>query len=84
MKIYYSPDTDSLSIKLREGGAEVEGHIASEDLNDRVVVHRDAARRLYEIEVLWGAREAVDLGRLEVEGLPVNVSARSIPKSKTG
>jgi uncharacterized protein YuzE len=84
MKIYYSPDTDSLSIKLREGGEEVEGHIAGEDLNDRVVVHRDDAGKLYEIEVLWGAREAVDLSRLEVERLPVAVSAQSILKSKTG
>lgn len=84
MKIYYSPDTDSLSIKLRDGGEEVEGHIAGEDLNDQVVVHRDDAGRLYEVEVLWGAREVVDLSRLEVEGLPISVTREARRESKTG
>ncbi len=74
MKIYYSPDTDSLSIKLRDGGEEVEGHIAGEDLNDQIVVHRDDAGRLHEVEVLWGAREVVDLSRLEVGGLPISAN----------
>ena len=74
MKIYYSPETDSLSIKLRAGETGVLGEIMGEDLNDNVVLHRDDAGTLYEIEVVGSASKVFDLSRLEVEGLPAGVS----------
>lgn len=58
MKIYYSPETDSLNIKLREGKEEVEGHIAG---------------RLYEIEVLWG-EQGGGPGPPGGRGLPVSMT----------
>jgi uncharacterized protein YuzE len=75
MKIFYSSDTDSVSIKLRTGEAGVVGEIMGEDLNENVVLHRDDAGTLYEIEVVGSASKVFDLSRLEVEGLPVSVSA---------
>lgn len=80
MRIFYSPETDSLSIKLRIGDEEAVGEIMGEDLNDDVVLHRDEAGRLYEIEVVGSASKVFDLKRLEVEGLPVGVE---IPESKS-
>jgi uncharacterized protein YuzE len=82
MRIYYSPQTDSLNIKLRTGDARVVGEIMGEDLNENVVVHRDEAGTLYEIEVVGGASKVFDLSRLEVEGLPVDISPASRQQSK--
>jgi uncharacterized protein YuzE len=82
MKIYYSPETDSLSIKLRAGEIDVVGEIMGEDLNDNVVLHRDDAGTLYEIEVAGSASRLFDLSRLEIEGLPVVVSPASRQQSK--
>ncbi len=74
MRIYYSPQTDSLSIKLRSGDGEVVGEIMGEDLNEAIVLHRDAAGTLYEIEVAGSASKVLDLKRLEVEGLPITAT----------
>jgi uncharacterized protein YuzE len=82
MRIYYSPETDSLNIKLRAGDARVVGEIMGEDLNEDVVVHRDDAGTLYEIEVVGNASKVFDLSRLEVEGLPVGVSPAIRQQSK--
>ncbi len=82
MQIYYSPETDSLNIKLRTGDARVVGEIMGEDLNEDVVVHRDDAGTLYEIEVVGNASKVFDLSRLEVEGLPVDISPASRQESK--
>ena len=41
---------------------------------DSIVIHRDDAGTLYEIEVVGSASKVFDLERLEVEGLPVGVS----------
>ncbi len=80
MRIFYSPETDSLNIKLRIEDEEAAGEIMGEDLNDNVVLHRDEAGRLYEIEVVGSASKVFDLKRLEVEGLPVSVE---IPEPKS-
>ena len=40
MKVFYSPETDSLSIKLQTGDQEIAGEIMGEDLN--------GARTLYD------------------------------------
>ena len=82
MRIYYSPETDSLNIKLRTGDVRVVGEIMGEDLNENVVVHRDEAGTLYEIEAVGGASKVFDLSRLEVEGLPVDISPASRQQSK--
>jgi uncharacterized protein YuzE len=82
MKIYYSPETDSLSIKLRAGETGVVGEIMGEDLNDNLVLHRDDAGTLYQIEVVGNASRLFDLSRLEVEGLPVGVSPAPRQQSK--
>ena len=73
MRIFYSPETDSLSIKLQNGREGVVGEIMGEDLNDDVVLYRDDAGKLYEIEVVGSASKVFDLERVEIEGLPVNV-----------
>lgn len=84
MKIFYSPETDSLSIKLRTGGEKIVGEIMGEDLNENVILHRDDAGTLYEIEVVGSASKVFDLDRLEVEGLPVGVSPAVRQESKAG
>ena len=82
MQIYYSPETDSLNIKLLTGPAGVVGEVMGEDLNENVVLHRDGAGKLYEIEVVGGASKVFDLSRLEVGGLPVDISPASQQQSK--
>ncbi len=83
MRIFYSPETDSLSIKLRDGYEGTVGEIMGEDLNDNVVLHRDDAGTLYGIEIVGGASRVLDLKRLEVEGLPISTEAWE-PKSAAG
>lgn len=82
MRIYYSPETDSLNIKLLTGSAGVVGEVMGEDLNENVVLHRDDAGTLYEIEVVGSASTVFDLSRLEVEGLPVAISPAVGQQSK--
>jgi uncharacterized protein YuzE len=82
MKIHYHPETDSVAIHLREGAEGVIGEIMGEDLNENVVLHRDDAGTLCEIEVVGSASKIFDLSRLEVEGLPVNISPASRQESK--
>ena len=82
MKIHYHPETDSVAIHLREGDEGVVGEIMGEDLNENVVLHRDDAGKLYEIEVVGSASKVFDLSRLEVEGLPVDISPAPRQESK--
>ncbi|HLL41400.1 MAG TPA: hypothetical protein VK357_17305 [Rubrobacteraceae bacterium] len=78
------PDIDSVVINLRDGDGGVVGEIMGEDLNENVVLHRDDAGTLYEIEVVGSASKVFALERLEVEGLPVGVSATARQESKAG
>ena len=55
-----------------------------EDLNENVVLHRDDAGTLYEIEVVGNASDVFDLSRLEGEGLPVSASQVARQGSKAG
>jgi len=84
MRIYYHPETDSIVIHLKDGPSGAVGEIMGEDLNKNVVLHRDDAGTLYEIEVVGSASKVFDLDRLEVEGLPVGVSPSVHQESKTG
>ena len=72
----------SLSIKLLTGPAGVVGEVMGEDLNENVVLHRDDAGKLYEIEVVGSASKVFDLSRLEVEGLPIGAAPASRQQSK--
>ena len=83
MRIFYSPETDSLNIKFRVGGDEVVGEIMGEELGESVVVHRDDAGKLYELELLGSASKLADLSLLEVEGLPISVTRESPQESRT-
>ena len=83
-KIYYHPDTDSVAIHLKDGAEGVIGEIMGEDLNENVVLHRDAAGTLYEIEVVGSASKVFDLSRLEVEGLPISASQMVRQDRKAG
>lgn len=82
MQIYYSPETDSLNIKLLTGPAGVVGEVMGEELNENVVLHRDDAGTLYEIEVVGDASKVFDLSRLEVEGLPISATQRNPRESR--
>ena len=84
MKVFYSPETDRLSIKLRAGDQEIAGEITGEDLNENAGLHRDDARTLYDIEGVVGTSEVLDLQRLEVEGLLVGLSSPVQQESKAG
>lgn len=84
MRIHYHPDTDSISIHVRDGAEGVVGEIMGEDLNENVVLHRDDAGTLYEIEIVGGASKVFDLARLEVEGLPISSPSGARRESKTG
>jgi hypothetical protein len=61
MKVFYSPETDSLSIKLQTRDQEIAGEIMGEDLNENAGLHRDGARTLYDIEGVAGTSEVLDL-----------------------
>ena len=82
MRIYYHPETDSIVLHLKDDAERAVGEIMGEDLNENVVLHRDDAGTLYEIEVVGSASKVLDLERLEVEGLPVGVSPAV--RQKTG
>ena len=84
MRIYYHPETDSVAIHLKDGAEGVVGEIMGEDLNENVVLHRDDAGTLYEIEVVGSASKVFDLSHLEVEGVPINTSQTIHQESKAG
>lgn len=75
--VNYHPETDSVAIHVKEGVDVAVGEIMGDDLNEYVVLHRDDAGKLYEIEVVGSASKVFDLSRLEVEGLPINISPAS-------
>lgn len=74
MRITYYEETDSAVISLRERGPDTVGEIAGEDLQDAyvggVVLHRDDAGELYEIEIYSGAAKRLALDKLDFERVP--------------
>ena len=75
MKITYYEETDSAVIVLRGRGPDTVGDIMGEDLPDpaphSVVLHRDDAGELYEVEIYSGASKRLELDRLLFERVPV-------------
>ena len=72
MPIIYYEETDSAIIVLRERGPDTVGDIMGEDLPapEPVVLHRDGAGELYEVEIYGGASRRVDLNKLVYERRP--------------
>lgn len=74
MRITYYEETDSAVIVLREPGPDTVGEVAGEDLSDPepggVVLHRDEAGELFEIEIYSGASKRLALDRLDFERVP--------------
>ena len=74
MRITYYEETDSAVITLREPGTDTVGEIAGEDLPDPsvggVILHRDEAGELYEIEIYSGAAARLALDKLDFERVP--------------
>lgn len=71
MRITYYADTDTAVIVLREPGPDTVGEIAGEDMEEPntegVVLHRDEAGELYDIEIYSGASKRLDLDKLVFE-----------------
>lgn len=88
MRITYYEETDSAVIVLREPGPGTAGEIAGEDLPDPapagVVLHRDDAGELYEIEIYSGASARLDLDKLDFERVPTGASREKAGAARAG
>ena len=69
MRVSYYPDTDSLFVKLKPG-IEAEGA----EVAPGIVFHYTPEGEVTAIDIDSEASKLVDLGRLEVEGLPISIS----------
>lgn len=83
MRITYYEETDSAIIVLRDPGEDTVGEIAGENAPEPapegVVLHRDDAGELYEIEIYSGASKRLALDKLDFERVSVEES-----KAKAG
>ncbi len=80
MKISYYPDVDYVHIRLR---SEAKGTVAGEDIAPGIVLLTDDEGVAIEIEI-DAASKRLDLGQLEIEGLPVSVTREERQESKAG
>ncbi|MGI8910694.1 MAG: DUF2283 domain-containing protein [Rubrobacteraceae bacterium] len=79
MRLNYHPETDSLYIHLSEKpGVDVV------EIHDGVVVDVDEQGMPVGLDIDTNASKVVDLSRLEVEGLRLNLSLEELPKSRAG
>lgn len=79
MRLSYHPDTDSLYIHLTEKpGVDVV------EVSDEVVVDVDKGGVPVGIDIDANASKIVDLSRLEVEGLRLNLGLENPQRSKAG
>lgn len=78
MRVVYYPDVDYLNIRLR---SEAKGTVAGEDVAPGVVLLTDDEGTAIALEV-DSASERLELSRLEVEGLPIEVSRAEPQESK--
>jgi uncharacterized protein YuzE len=79
VRVRYYPGTDSLFIKLKPG-VEAEGS----EVAPGIVFHYTPEGEVTAIDIDSEAGKLVDLSRLEVEGLPIGVSAAVRRQSKAG
>lgn len=90
MKITFYEGEDIAVISLRAPGPDTEGEIAGEDLlhpetGERVpgiVLHRDDAGELYEIEIYSRAAARVALDELDFKRVPANHSLKGTVRSQ--
>ena len=82
MRITYYEETDSAVIVLREPGEDTVGEVAGEDLSDPepggVVLHRDEAGELYQIEIYSGAAARLGLDKLDFERVPAGAGMEKV------
>ncbi len=85
MRITYYEETDSAVIVLREPAEDTVGDIAGEDAPsanapapDGVVLHRDEAGELYEIEIYSGASRRLALDKLDFERVSAERSGAKV------
>jgi uncharacterized protein YuzE len=82
MRITYYEETDTAVIVLREPGPDTVGEIAGEDRSDPepggMVLHRDEAGELYEIEIYSGASKRLALDRLDFERILLGTSKEKV------
>lgn len=79
MRLSYHQETDSLYVHLTEKpGADVV------EISDGVVVDVDAQGVPVGIDIDADASKVVDLSRLEVEGLRLNLGLEGLRRSKAG
>ena len=78
MRIVYYPEVDYLSVRLR---SEAKGTVAGEDIAPGVVLLTDDEGSPIELGI-DSASERLDLSRLEVEGLPIEVTRAERQESK--
>ena len=78
MRIVYYPEVDYLSVRLR---SEAKGTVAGEDIAPGVVLLTDDEGTPIELGI-DSASERLDLSRLEVEGLPIEVTRAERQESK--
>ncbi len=85
MRITYYEETDTAVIVLREPGPDTVGEIAGEDLLHPetgarvpgIVLHRDEAGELYDIEIYSDASRRLDLDGLNFERMPAKGASAS-------
>lgn len=78
MRIVYYSDVDYLNVRLR---SVAKGTVAGEDIAPGVVLLTDDEGTAIELEI-DSASERLDLSRLEVEGLPIEVTRTEPQESK--
>ena len=88
MRITYYEETDSAVIVLREIGSDTVGEVAGEGLSEPapsgVVLHRDEAGELYEIEIYSGASARLALDKLDFERVPAGANREKAGASHAG
>jgi uncharacterized protein YuzE len=69
MKLIYDRETDTLTLRLREGD-----YRESDEVRPGLICDYDQKKRLLAIEILYASRQAVDLESLGIElaGKPVH------------
>lgn len=79
MKLIYDADTDALYVDLKAGRVE-----ESEEVAPGFVLDFDAEGNVLGIDIDSEASQKVNLSRLEIEGLRLNLSLEEFPKSRAG